>query len=78
MAKLIDSDSGKLLGTISPEDMAFIIDQLEEESVDDQEYYVDADTIDWFEDQGASPDLVKLLRTALGKQEGMDIRWKNE
>ncbi len=30
------------------------------------------------ETDGADPQLVALLRNALGEREGMDIRWTNE
>ncbi len=78
MAKLIDVESGNLIGTISAAQLQFLIDQLEEEDSEDQDYYVDATTLDWFEEHGAEPALMTLLRKALGTREGMDIRWTED
>ncbi len=78
MAKLIDVESGNLIGTISAAQLQFLIDQLEEEDSEDQDYYVDATTLDWFEEHGAEPALMTLLRGALGTREGMDIRWTED
>jgi hypothetical protein len=75
MARLYDVQSGDLIGTISAVQLEFLIDQLEEEDSEDQDYYVDATTLDWFEEHGADPALMALLRGALGARQGMDIRW---
>ena len=78
MAKLYDPESGKLIGTITKPELEFLIKQLEEEDVEDQDYYIDEATLDWFEDNEATPSLLKLLRGALGNREGMDIRWTED
>ena len=52
-----------------------LVDALEEESSDDQDYYIDAATIDVIGDGRATDHLLKVLRTALGDSEGVDIRW---
>lgn len=75
MVKLHDKDSGSLIGTISEEQLLFLIEQLEEESSDDQDYYINRATLDMFEGAGADPSLVSVLRTALAAREDMEIRW---
>jgi processive 1,2-diacylglycerol beta-glucosyltransferase len=75
MVQLLDAESGQVLGTISPAQLQFLIAQLEEEGLEDQDYYIDRASLDWFEEQGAEPALMALLRSALGSREGMDIRW---
>jgi len=75
---LIDSESGKPIGTISEAQLQVLTDQLEEEDSEDQDYYIDGATLDWFEDEGVDPALTALLRTALGAREGMEIRWMAE
>jgi len=52
------------------------VDQFEEESSTDQDYFVDAATIDLLHDAGASPALEKLLRECVGTSDGIDIRWE--
>jgi hypothetical protein len=54
-----------------------LIDVLEEEDSKDVDYFVNLDTVDILEDNGASLDLVQLLRKAIGAAEGIDVRWGN-
>lgn len=75
MAKLIDAESGALIGEISDEQLDFLIDQLEEEERDD-DYYLDLETIDLLEENGADDSLITLLRKVLGSNEGIDVRWQ--
>ena len=76
MIRLFDAQSGVHLGNISEDQLAFLHAQLEEEGGDDQDYYLNPTTIDRFEQRGADPALVALLRQALGDREDMDIRWE--
>ena len=76
MIKLIDVATRALIGTLTEEQLHDLIDALEEESTEDKDYYIDVATVDLLEQEGADPDLVSLLRQALGDQEGMDIRWE--
>jgi processive 1,2-diacylglycerol beta-glucosyltransferase len=76
MPNLYDAESGTLIGAITAEQLAFLIDQLEEEDSEDRDYYIDQATMVWFEEQDADPALITLLRGALGEREGMDIRWQ--
>jgi hypothetical protein len=76
--ELYDNDSNDLIGTITPEDLRFLLDQLEEENLEDQDYYIDLATIAWFEEHGGDPDLTQLLRESLGDREGMEIRWSEK
>jgi hypothetical protein len=77
MPNLYDKKSGALLGAISEEDVQCLIDVLEEEDSKDVDYFVNLDTVDILEDNGASIDLVQLLRKAIGATEGIDVRWGN-
>ena len=76
MIQVFNARSGEYLGDISEAQFDFMYDQLEEESVEDQDYYINQATLDLFESRGADPALVTLLRKALGAQEDMDIRWQ--
>ena len=78
MVELYDAERGARLGTVSEEQLQFLIDSLEEESSTDQDYYLTAETIDMLEEDGGDPQLVGLLRQALAGREGMDIRWSRE
>lgn len=75
MIQLTDKDTGAPLGTISEEQLQYLIDHLEEESSDDQDYYINETTVDLFEQHGADKALVALLRSALEGRREMEIRW---
>lgn len=78
MVQLYDAERGTPLGTITDEQLQFLINELEEESTTDQDYYLSGATIDMLEDNGASAELVQLLRGALDGREGMEVRWTRE
>ena len=75
MIKVYDNESGELLGQITDEELQFLIDELEEESLEDQDYYLNRDTIDMLDKAGGAPTLMELLRAALGDRDGVEIRW---
>ena len=76
MIKLYDAGSGAVLGEITPDQLAFLRAQLEEENAEDQDYYINEATIDLFAARGAPPALLALLRQGLGQRDDMDIRWE--
>ena len=78
MIKLYDKETGVFLGTITERQLQFLIDQLEEESTEDTDYYINKATLDLFEDTGADADLLALLRQALGTREDIEIQWVRE
>jgi hypothetical protein len=72
---LYNKSTDELLGSITESDLHVLIDALEEEASDDQDYYIDAAAIDVIGDGRATEHLLGLLRKALGDAEGVDIRW---
>jgi hypothetical protein len=75
MIQLHEKETGVFVGTITDTQLQFLIDQLEEESIDDTDYYIDQATLDLFEEVGVEADLLALLRQALGTREGIEIVW---
>lgn len=75
MIQLHDKETGKPLGAITDAQLQYLQDQLEEESARDRDYYINVDTIDTFENEGADPALVALLRAAIGSRDEMEISW---
>jgi processive 1,2-diacylglycerol beta-glucosyltransferase len=75
MVQLFDKQTGAPVGALTDEQFQFLVDQLEEESPEDDDYYLNRTTVDLLESQGADPALIAVLRKALGNQEEMDIRW---
>jgi hypothetical protein len=76
MIDLYNASTNQLLGSITEPDLQVLLDGLEEESSQDQDYYIDQATIDLLADGRASTHLVGLLRQALGSSDGVDIRWQ--
>jgi len=66
------------IGHVSEADLQFLLDQLEEESSKDVDYFINAQTLDMFESAGASASLISLLRQAVGSTDGIDIVWTKE
>jgi processive 1,2-diacylglycerol beta-glucosyltransferase len=76
MIELRDTETGVLVGSLTEAQLKFLVDQFEEESLTDQDYYIDADTVAMLEDAGADRELLALLRAALKDREGMEVRWR--
>ena len=76
MPSVYNKKTGALLGAVSDEDVQCLIDVLEEEDSKDVDYFIDLDTVDILEDNGASVDMVQMLRAAIGASAGVDIRWE--
>jgi processive 1,2-diacylglycerol beta-glucosyltransferase len=72
--ELPDTYEREILGTITENQLNFLMENLEEEFEEDEEYFLSPDTIDYLRDQGADNDLLSLLEKALaGTQDGVDI-----
>jgi hypothetical protein len=75
MVELFDKQTGAAVGTLTDDQFQYLVDHLEEESSEDEDYYVNRATVDILESEGADPVLVEVLRRALGDREEMDLRW---
>jgi len=75
MIKLREKGTDKPLGTISEEQLQFLIDQLEEEWSEDHDYAISRMLLDYFKSRGADEDLVSLLESALGDRNEIEIVW---
>ena len=75
MINLREKGSDKPLGQISEGQLQYLIDHLEEEWLEDQDYAITPLLLQVFEEQGADPALVLLLREALGGRDEMEIVW---
>ena len=75
MVQLFDKQSGAEVGTLTDDQFQFLVDHLEEESTDDDDYYLNRSTVDLLESAGGDAQLVQVLRRALGDRDDMDLRW---
>jgi hypothetical protein len=76
-----DSESGERepLGTLTEEQLRFLVDHLEEEFEEDESYYIDHDTVDYLHEAGADDGLIQLLEKGLatvGAEEGIEIAYE--
>ncbi len=76
MPKLKRIDTDLEIGEITDKQLDFLVDQLEEEHDEDQDYFIDKDTLELLSDNGADPELLALLEKALGDDDSMDIAWE--
>lgn len=76
MPKLIRIDTDTDIGTISDAHLKFLVEQLEEDHEEDEDYYIDRDTLELMADNGADPELLAMLEKAMGDDDHMDIAWE--
>ncbi|MCW5889792.1 MAG: galactosyldiacylglycerol synthase [bacterium] len=72
---LTDSDTGATIGTITEEQLAQLVEHLEEETPEDQDYWIDGATLDALEEEGVDAAVIGLLRAAVGDRDGLEVRW---
>lgn len=77
MPRLYNKQTGALIGQVTDADIRSLVDQLEEEDVRDVDYFIDGNTIDLIEGAGGSASLVALLRSAVGKSDGIEVRYES-
>ena len=75
MIEVRDKQTGRVLGSVTEEQLQFLVDQLEEESSTDSDYYINSATLDMLAGDGIDPQLLTFLREALGNREDMEIEW---
>jgi hypothetical protein len=75
MIKLLDHETGRLIGSITEAQLQYLVDQLEEEWDEDQEYYLSTDSLDMLAEGGMDTGLVEMLREAMGDRGEIEIRW---
>ena len=76
MPLLTRIDTDQEIGQITDKQLAFLVEQLEEEHDEDQDYYIDRETLELLSDNGCDPELLALLEKAMGRDEEMDIAWE--
>jgi hypothetical protein len=78
MVKIFNNDTGDLIGEITETQLQFLIDNLEEETEDDVDYYINIPTIESFQELGAEAGLIEILKKGLGSNVDMEIRYEKE
>jgi hypothetical protein len=76
MPRLYNKKTNALLGEISESDVECLVDVLEEEDTKDVDYFIDDATVEILEEYAASPEMLTMLRKAIGTSEGIEVRWE--
>jgi hypothetical protein len=74
--QLFDNENGEPIGEITQQQLDFLIDQLEEEALDDRDYFINRPTLDMLEEEHGDSQLIELLREAMGDRDEMEVRWE--
>lgn len=74
--KLLNEATGQTIGEVDEKEMKFLVNMLEEESAEDRDYFISQDTIDMLEVRGGDPELIAMLRQAVGASGGIEITWE--
>jgi len=78
MITLYDNETGDKLGTINEEELQFLQTHLEEEWLEDKDYYINVATLDMFAERGVDDALLNVLRQGLSGRDEMEIRWSRQ
>jgi processive 1,2-diacylglycerol beta-glucosyltransferase len=79
MITLINTATNAVVGSVTEAELQFLIDNLEETSPEDTDYFIDQATIDLLAEDGRATDhLLTVLRGAVGATDGVELRWKKQ
>ena len=75
MVKIFDLESNQLLAELTDEEFQHLADILEEESLEDDDYYINIGDVEFLAETGKSPSLVEKLNKILDGREDREIKF---
>jgi hypothetical protein len=78
MVRVYDKATDAFLGEITDEQFQFLYDQLEEESNEDTDYFINVATLEMLGKRGADAGLLSILEQALQANGEGEVRWERE
>jgi hypothetical protein len=79
MITLRNTATGVIAGSVTEAELRYLVENLEETSPEDTDYFIDQATIDMLAEDGRATDhLLAVLRGALGAGEGVELRWEKQ
>ena len=78
MVKLYEKRTHKYLGRISDEELQFLIDNLEEETLTDTDYYINRATLELLKAKGMSQGLAGLIEGAMSRKDDAEISYERD
>ena len=76
MYQLMDIEHDDEIGIITEDQVQFLIDNLEEEGVEDQDYYIDSEALSFLAENGCDEELLTMLAEALDGRVNIDVRYE--
>jgi|OM-RGC.v1.001824065 processive 1,2-diacylglycerol beta-glucosyltransferase len=73
---IADAQSDAPIGVVTGKEMRVLFDNLEMESIEDTDFYLNRETLALLEERGASATLLDVLQRALGARSECDVRWR--
>jgi processive 1,2-diacylglycerol beta-glucosyltransferase len=78
LVAVFDGATNEPLGTITEGQLALLSALLERESLSDDDFYINHDTIALLRERGADDDLLALLEQAVAERGEADLRWSRQ
>lgn len=75
MIELRNKQTSSPIGNISQEQLAFLVGFLEEEDENDQDYWLNPETLELIREAGADADLLAMLTQAMAGGDELEIEW---
>lgn len=76
MYRLIDIEHDDEIGIVTEDQVQFLIDNLEEAGVEDQDYYIDSEALSFLAENGCDQELYMMLADALEDRIHIDLRYE--
>ena len=76
MYRLMDIEHDNEVGVITEDQVQFLIDNLEEEGFEDQDYYIDPESVSFLAENGCDEELLTMLTDALEGRVNIDVRYE--
>ena len=78
MVKLFDKETGEFVAEITEDQFQFLMDNLEEESSVDDDYYFNKATVEMFKERDADEQLIEILERVIGSKGEAELRWERD
>ena len=76
MYRLVDIEHDNEIGVVTEDQLQFLIDNLEEEGFEDQNYYIDPESLSFLAEEGCDEELLTMLTDALEDRINIDVRYE--
>ena len=76
MYQLMDIEHDNEIGVITEDQVQFLIDNLEEEGIEAQDYYIDPESLRFLAENRCDEELLTMLTEALEGRVNIDVRYE--